>query len=180
MPPGTSRRLTPDQWREAEALAVRGARWEEIATRFGVTVATLRRRARAEDLQTPGRVAWKERGQGAARRPAEAVAQAGGGDGVGTALARLQETLSAVARARPDEFRQALIHAMQAVLAESAPNIPLPRTLSEWTKLHDAWHKASGAGQKRPPEHRLFRPLRSVRRTVVDVKEVDPLEGFEV
>ena len=61
-----ARRLTPDQWREAEALAVEGVRWEEIATRFGETVATLRRRASVEeDWQTPGRVAWKERGQGA-------------------------------------------------------------------------------------------------------------------
>jgi len=178
VPPRTARRLTPDQWREAEALAVEGVRWEEIAPRFGVTVATLRRRARVEDWQTPGRVAWKARGQGAARRPAETVAQAGGG----TALARLQEALLAAGQARPEDFRQALTQLFQAVLAESAPNIPLPRTLGEWTKLHDAWHKASGAGQKRPPEHRLFRPLRSVPRTVVDVKEAedDPLEGFEV
>ena len=178
--------MTPDQWHEAEALAVQGVKYEQIGRRFGVSVGTLRQRARDHDWQTPGRVAWKcgREEHGVVVAAPETPAELSELKETGAALVPFQEALKAAAGVNPQAFQHALADYAQALIAEGAPNIPPPRSAGELSRINDLYRKASGLDAKQGPGDTLhIRPMRSLRRSipVVEVEEVaNVFEGFEI
>ena len=68
------RTMSTDDWREAEAMAMQGANYKQIAGHFDITHGSVRQRAYKHDWQTPERIARKE-------RLVARLARQGGGEG---------------------------------------------------------------------------------------------------
>ena len=134
-------KITPDQWREAETLAVQGVKYKEIARRYGIAVGTLQAKARKEDWPTPGRIARKKRmaDQGVVQVAPETVTKASGGKVTPAALVPFIEALRAAVHVGPQAFQTALANYAEALIAEGAPNISPPRSVGELGKLNDIY-----------------------------------------
>ena len=146
-------------WREAEAMAMRGTSLAEIARRFDIRHATVRQRASRCDWQTPDRIARKPRlaarlvKQGvipaAPQTVTEATEPASKGEAKGEGLAALLEgLLTAADGGDPVEFQQALQGLTRFVIAEGAANISAPRTLNELRTAVDVLVKAANLTRK--------------------------------
>ena len=180
--------MSKADWREAEAMAMRGMSLAGIARRFGIRDATVRQRASRCEWPTPDRIARKKRM--AARLAKEGLLDASE-ETVTTPTVSTEaspvpdnfsETLLAAIQTDPEQFRQAIARAAQTSLAESASNIPLPRTLGEWSRMVDILVKATGAAGKGAGPVPIVSPLRSLRRNprVVGAGEAsgDSIDGF--
>ena len=177
--------ITPDQWREAKALAVQGVKYKEIARRYGIAVGTLQAKARKEDWPTPGRIADKQRraSQGVVVAAPQTPVEASGGKVTPAALVPFIEALRAAVHVGPQAFQVALANYAEALIAEGAPHISPPRSVGELGKLNDLYRKASGLDSAHSGRVPFIRVMPSLRRVpVVEVEEIedDPLDGFVI
>ena len=180
-----AKHLTPDQWHEAEALAVQGVKLEEVARRFGIAVVTLRQRARKEDWATPGRLKWRQRmaEQGVVVAAPQALTKVSKGSGPSAALMPHLKALRAAAGVNPKAFQRALASCAEVLIAEGAPNIAPPRSAGELSKMNELYRKASGLDGGHSGRVPFIRPMRSLPRTpqVVEAEVVvDAVEEFEI
>lgn len=183
--------MTAADWREAEAMAMRGTTLAEIARRFGIRHATVRQRASRCDWQTPDRIARKQRmaarlaKQGlipaAPQTVTEAPERPAEGEGLGPFAAELQ----AAAEGEPREFRDMLKRLARAAIAEGAAKLPAPRTLNDLRTLVDVLAKVENMDAKAPQQGvpRLHAP-RSIGRVALrtveaEVVKAEPAE-FEI
>ena len=161
---------------------MQGASYPEIAKAFNITAGSVRQRASSKDWQTPARLRRKQ--AMAARLAKEGLLDASSvtvttptvSTGAPPVPDNFSETLLAAIQTDPEQFRQAIARAAQTSLAESASNIPLPRTLGEWSRMVDILVKATGAAGKGAGPVPIVSPLRSLRRNprVVEAEEVVP------
>lgn len=136
----SNRKMTPEEWQEAEAMARRGTCNKEIARHFGISHGSVRQRAYAHDWQTPDRIARKQRKaerQGRCEVSPETGLAASKGGLTFASLGVDREALRASAQRGGQEFRAALEKVLRRALAESIAGIPLPRTIGEWAKMVD-------------------------------------------
>ena len=179
MPKTATRTMAKADWREAEAMAMRGTSLAEIARRFDIRHATVRQRASRCDWQTPDRIARKQRL--AARLVKQGVIPASPGtvteapepspkgEAKGDGLASLWGALlSAAEGGDPVEFQQALKGLTRSIIAKGASNISAPRTINELRTMVDVLAKAENLTRNAPGQGRVsFRVPRSIGRPTI-------------
>ena len=181
------RKMTPEAWSEAEAMAMRGVSYKAIARHFGISHGSVRQRASREDWQTPDQIARKR--SKAARLAREGVGEAsaetgtGGNKGGGTlAVWTDRDALLAAAQRGPKAFGEALAAVARRTLAEGAAAIPVPRTIAELGRWVDILYKTSRLDAKvSGGDTRFIRSPSSLSRTV-EAEEIpnNSVDGFKI
>jgi hypothetical protein len=191
MPRGTYINL--ETWKSAREAIENGEGYPLVAERFGMRLTTLKRRASMERWESPAR---RKNGSGrvtGSARPPEifgehtdryvkdsADSEISETSVAMEALAPYRKSLLLAANEGPEAFREALKRTARTALAESVADIPLPRTIGEWSQMVAVLERAEKMGGPHKGGNAIRHASALRRAAPIEAEVIPEVDGFAI